>query len=416
MQIRFQKAQMFILCAALLAHSALGQFSQQGSKRVAADSVGSSDQGSAVSLSADGNTAIVGGDADNTFVGAAWIWTRSGGVWTEGPKLLASDSSGFSRQGSAVSVSADGSTALVGGSGDGYGTGAAWIWTRNGGSWRQQGGKLTGTGAVGIAYQGISVSLSADGNTAIVGGFADNSFAGAAWVWTREGGLWKQQGPKLLASDAYGTARQGFSVALSADGNTAIIGGPTDAGGAGAAWIWTRSGGVWTQLGPKLFASSAVGQAAQGVSVCLSTDGRTAVVGGNRDNTDLGAAWVWASSGGTWTQTAKLVGEDAIGAALQGVSTSLSADGTTAIVGGSSDNAGAGGAWVWRRSGGVWSQHGTKLVGSGAVGSALQGWAVSLSGDGQTAIIGGRMDNDMVGAAWFFVSTPEMPRRRAVRH
>src|SRR5450830_1918268 len=70
----------------------------------------------------------------------------------------------------------------------------------------QQGPKLVGTGAAGSARQGQSVSLSADGNTAIVGGFADNSFAGAAWVWTRSGAVWTQQGSKLVGSGAVGSA------------------------------------------------------------------------------------------------------------------------------------------------------------------------------------------------------------------
>jgi hypothetical protein len=77
----------------------------------------------------------------------------------------------------------------------------------------------------GDAKQGNSVGLSADGNTAIVGGPADNATTGAAWVFTRTNGAWSQQGPKFVASDAIGLASQGQSVSLSADGNTAIIGG-----------------------------------------------------------------------------------------------------------------------------------------------------------------------------------------------
>ncbi|MFX5933779.1 hypothetical protein ABTE76_19670, partial [Acinetobacter baumannii] len=77
--------------------------------------------------------------------------------------------------------------AILGGFTDNSGAGAAWVYTRSGGSWSQQGSKLVGTGAVGNAGQGRSLSLSADGNTAIVGGFADNSGVGAAWVYTRSG-------------------------------------------------------------------------------------------------------------------------------------------------------------------------------------------------------------------------------------
>ena len=56
-----------------------------------------------------------------------------------------------------------------------------------------------------------------------------------------------QQGTKLIGTGAVGNANQGFSVAVSADGNTAVVGGASDNAGAGAAWVYTRSGGVWSQ-------------------------------------------------------------------------------------------------------------------------------------------------------------------------
>ena len=119
----------------------------------------------------------------------------------------------------------------------------------------QQGLKLVGTGAVGSTNQGMSVALSADGNTAIVGGPGDNPWdrsvpfglgpAGTAWVFTRSGGVWRQLGNKLVGTGAVESARQGMSVALSADGNIAIVGGVANDGG--AASVFTRSGGHWTQ-------------------------------------------------------------------------------------------------------------------------------------------------------------------------
>jgi hypothetical protein len=99
----------------------------------------------------------------------------------------------------------------------------------------QQGTKLVGTAAVGNAYQGYSVSLSADGNTAIVGGEADSSSSGAAWVFTRSGSAWSQQGTKLVGTGAVGSAFQGYSVSISSDGNTAIVGGFGDSSNLGAA-------------------------------------------------------------------------------------------------------------------------------------------------------------------------------------
>jgi len=142
----------------------------------------------------------------------------------------------------------------------------------------------------------MSVALSADGNTAIVGGpGADNADrdrpassgpAGAAWVFTRSGGVWRQQGGKLVGTTSeYGGGlwSQGASVAVSADGNIAIVGGPSDNRATGAAWVFTRSGDVWTQQGNKLVGSRAGEQAlplGQGMSVALSADGNTAIVGG----------------------------------------------------------------------------------------------------------------------------------------
>jgi hypothetical protein len=341
-----------VLGMLLLAHAAAAQFIQQGSKLVGTGAIGTIvQQGRSVAISADGNTAIVGGQTDNSFVGAAWVYTRSGGVWT------------------------------------------------------QQGGKLVGTGTVGATvFQGFSVAISADGNTAMVGGYQDSSLTGAAWVFTRSGTVWTQQGSKLVGTGAVGNASQGASVALSADGNTAIVGGYNDNSNAGAAWVFTRSGGAWSQQGGKLVGTGAAGSpVSQGLSVAISADGNTAIIGACGDNSSAGASWVYTRSGGVWTQQGnKLVGNDVVGAAWQGRSVAISSDGNTAIIGGPYDNSQAGATWVWTRGGGVWSQQGSKLVGSGAVGAAQQGGSVAISADATTAIVGGYNDNSYAGAAWVF--------------
>ena len=223
--------------------------------------IGNASQGASVSLSGDGNTAIIGGPNDNGFNGAAWVFTRSGGVWSQQAKLIATDAIRLPTQGRSVSLSHDGNTAIVGGPDDNFGLGAAWVFTRSGGVWGQQ-QQLVGTGAVPGSClgpsQGASVSLSDDGSTAIVGGPLDDGTQehcsgaiGAAWVFTRSGGVWSQQGPKLVGSGALPEAgQQGRSVSLSGDGNTAIIGGPfgsLSGNSIGAAWVFTRPSGVWSQ-------------------------------------------------------------------------------------------------------------------------------------------------------------------------
>ncbi len=392
-----------LLCAA---QPAAAQFTQQGQKLVGTGAVNTpyaAEQGYSVALSADGTTTIVGGPTDNSLTGAAWVFSQSGGVWTQqGSKQVGTGYSGTPEQGYSVALSGDGTTAIVGGPANNSDIGATWVFTL-GGSVEMP----LGTGYSGTPEQAYSVALSADGNTAIVGGPGDNSNAGAAWVFTRSGGVWTQQGSKLVGMGAAGSpVYQGLSVALSADGNTAIVGGPDDNSDAGAAWVFTRSGGVWTQQGSKLVGMGAVGSPVhQGWSVALSADGNTAIVGGFADNSGIGAAWVFTRSGGTWTQQgSKLVGMGAAGAPEQGYSVALSADGNTAIVGGPVDNSDAGAAWVFTRSGGTWTQQGSKLVGNGAVGTAGQGYSVALSADGNTAIVGGPVDNSHTGAAWVFVS------------
>jgi hypothetical protein len=417
------------VCSALLVSPELAQaqFAQQGPKLVGTGAVGNANQGNSVSLSADGNTAIVAGAGDNydsntgRGLGATWVFTRNNGVWTQqGSKLVGTGAVGSASQGSAVALSADGNTAIAGGSGDDD-TGASWVFTRSGDVWSQQGNKLVGSDIYTDTSQGSAVALSADGNTAIIGGPSPPESTGpcpyrdgAAWLFTRSNGVWSQQGDKLVGTGSDGGASQGSSVALSPDGNTAIVGGPTDGcAGPGAAWVYIRNNGVWTQQGGKLVATDAVGPSAgQGSSVALSADGNTAIVGGSGDNSSTGAAWVYTRSNGVWTQQgSKLVGTDAVGKAQQGLSVALSADGNTAIVGGPKDNVdlnsgfGLGAAWVFTRSNGVWTQQGSKLVGTDAVGQAEQGWSVSLSGEGKTAIVGGPTDNGGTGAAWVFIQS-----------
>jgi hypothetical protein len=319
----------------------------------------------------------------------------------QGPKLVGTLAIGSAAQGWSVSLSADGNTAIVGGPYDNSQAGAAWIYTRSSGAWSQQGSKLVGTGAivgpspVQFVQQGYSVAISGDGNTAIVGGPYDNSGVGAAWVYTRSGSSWTQQA-KLVGNGMLGPfAFQGWSVALSSNGDTAIVGGQADGGYIGAAWVYTRSGKVWTQK-TKLVANDAVGSAQQGYSVALSADGNTAIVGGVSDSFYTGAAWVYTHSGSSWTQKAKLVGNGAIGNAQQGYSVALSGDGKTAMVGGPGDNSQIGAAWAYALIGSVWNQQ-SKLVGTGAVASANQGISVALSGNGGTAIVGSGAE-----ATWVF--------------
>jgi hypothetical protein len=421
-----------LAAGAAAALPAWGQiFHQQGQKFFASDAM-AADQAWSVALSADGNTALISGPFNNNNVGGAWVFTRSNGVWTKQSTLVVSDA-GFPytpQLGWSVALSADGNTAVVGGPADtnSIGDGAAWLFTRTGGVWTQLGPKLVGTGSVVdfaegfYAHQGSSVAISEDGKTILVGGYGDNKTFGAVWVFSCANGVCAQQGPKLVPSDAINLViRFGYSLALSGDGNTAIIGAPYEKTAAGgAAWVFTRSGGTSSQQGTKLFGTSDVaGLSQQGWSVGLSADGNTAIIGGPAEETALntsldniwGAAWVFVRSGSVWSQQGpKLVGFDGGLLSFEGTSVALSGDGNTAILGGPYDGTQVGAAWIFERRAGVWSSIGPKLVGAGVTGTeAWQGHSVALAGDGTTALVGGPTDNwpetsaNSVGAAWPFL-------------
>ncbi len=203
--------------------------------------------------------------------------------------------------------------------------------------------KLLAEGEEGEGHLGATVALSSDGNTALVGAPRDNSFQGAAFVFTRTGSVWTQQGPRLKGSEGLVNPFFGSAVALSADGNTALIGGSGDNNGKGAAWVFTRTGSTWTQQGPKLTGSEETApQPNFGVAAALSAEGNLALVGGPNETVGTtigdGAVWAFTRSAGKWSQQGKKItakGECCTGAegGLFGWSIALSAAGTTALIG-----------------------------------------------------------------------------------
>jgi hypothetical protein len=411
MQIRNGTLQLLIDDSGARYPLRIDPFFQQGVKLTGGEESGKGEFGGSAALSADGNTALIGGPTDNANVGAAWVFTRSGSTWEQqGPKLTGGEESGKGRFGFRVALSADGSTALIGGPVDNAEAGAAWVFTPSGSTWEQQGPKLTGGEESGKGEFGAGVALSGDGSTAVIGGGGDNSGAGAAWAFTRTESTWAQQGPKLTGAGEVGAAHLGFRVALSEDGNTALIGGGGDNGNAGAAWVFTRSEATWEQQGSKLTGGEESGAGHFGYSVALSADGSIALVGGLADSNEIGAAWAFTRTESTWEQQGpKLTGAGEVGKGLFGYSVALSGDGKSALIGGGGDNTSVGAAWPFTRTGSTWEPEGAKLTGSGEVGKGLFGYSVALSSDATTALIGGAGDNSAVGAAWVFANVLQAP-------
>ena len=153
----------------------------------------------------------------------------------------------------------------------------------------------------------------------MIGGWDDDGGKGAVWVFTRSGSTWAEQGEKLVGdctgscanegTGETGAGRFGVSVALSADGNTALIAGLDDNGTRGAMWLFTRSGSTWTQQGEKLTGGGEAGEGEFGTNVALSADGDTAMSGAWRDNGDRGATWVFVNLPTAATGAATGVGE-----------------------------------------------------------------------------------------------------------
>ena len=355
--------------------------------------------GWAVDISKDGYTAIIGAYGDNVSRGAAYIFTRSGSTWTQQTKLLAPPSSAiYDSFGRSVAISSDGNTVLIGADGEDTlpNSGAAYVFTRTAGVWTQQ-QRLTASDAASNEQFGYAVSISSDGNTALVGAFREdtspNTDNGAAYVFTRSGGTWTQQ-QKLLASDRATNDNFGGSVTLSADGNTALISAYSDNSAVGSAYVFTRTAGTWTEQ-QKLTPPDAALYDYFGYSVSLSSDGDTALIGAWYNDTspygDNGAAYVFTRAAGVWTQQQKLLASDRQTSDYFGGSVALSADGNTALIGAygedTSPNTDNGAIYIFTRSGTTWTQK-TKLVASDRATDDYFGYSVALSADGSVALTG----------------------------
>lgn len=310
--------------------------------------------GRAVAVS--GTTAVVGAFQANlpgkTGAGAAYVFVRSGTLWSEQQKLVAADAAQDAAFGFAVAVSGD--TAVIGAPGAtaaGKATaGAAYVYVRSGTTWTQQ-QKLTASDAAVDDELGDSVAI--DGDTVLAGAdFADvaaKADAGAAYVFVRSGTSWTQQ-QKLTSSDGSDGDHLGQAVSLS--GGTAALGAPyADAAGktsAGAAYVFVRAGTSWTQQ-QKLAAADAAADDGLGSAVSLGSDlllagAPTADAPGKAD---AGAAYVFVRAGTSWTQQQKLAATAP--AAGDGFGGAVAVSGSTALI--SADAAGGSGAvYVFTRA------------------------------------------------------------------
>ena len=387
--------------------------------------------GTSVALSADGSTLLVGGPRDGTSNrGAAWVFTRAGSARVaQGAKLTGAEGTAPAKTeeeeqcaeesgeeagecafGASVALSADGSTALIGEPSATARAGSAWVFKRTGSGTEATWAKaiiLTGEGASGEGRFGKSVALSADGATALIGDPSANQQRGSAWVFALSGVSSTVQG-RLADAEASHFDHVGRSVALSGDGDMALIGAPGDAEYAGAALVFTRAGEAWSRQPGRLTGAAETGPGRFGKSVALSGDGETAFVGAPNDDESVGAAWGFIGAGGSFTpQGDKLVGTAAAGGHF-GASVALSGDGSVGLIG--APRAGGGQVTQYVHTGSGWSsQRKARLAGAAEIGKGWQGTAVALSSEGNLAAVGAPHDHARVGAAWVFAETPAQP-------
>ncbi len=355
------------------------------------------------------------------------------------------------RYGTGVALSGDGSTLAVwageedsaatgvnadGSDNDQENAGAVYVYVMSDGSWRQEAylkAKVTGKGD----YFGKGVALSADGNTLAFGSYTEDGAAigvggdesdrtgvdtGAAYVFTRSAGVWTQQA-YLKAANADNDDFFGNSIGLSADGNTLAVGafGESSSGAAdddsmrsaGAAYVFARSEGEWTQAAYIKPTKPDTGDMF-GDALALSADGSTLAVGaylessdgvgvnspgGNGNRPGSGAVYLFTRGAQSWSQQAFLKAsnpdaDDQFGKVLR-----LAADGNTLAVsayqedGGTSvpgtDNSAeySGAVYVFARTGADWVQEAYLKAPSPAQASSF-GWALALAESGQVLAVG----------------------------
>jgi hypothetical protein len=274
-----------------------------------------SDQfGRSVSISGAGVYAIVGAPGDDSTTGAAYIFTRVAGIWSQQVKLTASDASFSSSFGTAVAMSGDGTYVIIGAPGDDVGSGdsgAVYIFNRSGSTWTQQ-VRFKASDAVTNQILGMSVAISWDGAYAIAGAYGDNSFAGAVYILTRSGTAWSLQ-QKIPSPDPGSFDSFGIGVSISGSGDTAIVGSYGDddiASNAGAVYIFVRSGTTWSQQAKFSGSDTAISDYF-GRSVSISRDGSQVIVGATGHDAgglqSAGAVYAFSREGTTWSQLSKIV-------------------------------------------------------------------------------------------------------------
>lgn len=365
---------------------------------------GGDNSGGAIALSGDGTRIIVGArsnDDSAEFAGHARVFEWAGNRWNQ----LGADLDGIGSRdsyGQAVSMSLDGNRIAIGGAGhgdrfdEGDDAGHVQIFDWNGTIWTQVGEDINGVEHGDFA--GEAVDLSADGDRVLIGATGWDGTGegpGRARVYEWNGATWAQLG-ETLVGEAPGD-NFGEGAAISDDGQRIIIGARFNVNGgeaAGHAQVFEWDGIAWVKLGTDI--DSQFIQSTTGASVDITADGGRVIVGSPSSPTgpseDL-PAWstgrvrVFDWNGDDWVLAGSPIVGDFVGA-LMGSDVSISGDGQTIVVGASgiSSPQKRGSARIYEWNGSDWTQ--TPRAMNGFFTEDVFGQSVSMSEDGSTAAIG----------------------------
>jgi uncharacterized protein (TIGR03437 family) len=349
---------------------------------IAGDGAADDEFGRSVAVS--GDTLVVGASGDdigaNNNQGSAYVFVRSGGVWSFQQKLTAND--GVTGDGFGRSVAISGDTVAVSSF---SGNGSAYVFVRSGGVWSFQ-QKLVAIDAEKPDFFGEAVALSGDTIviSALQANIGTNIDQGAVYVFTRSGTVWSKPS-KLIANDGAEGDNFGSSVAVS-DG-VIVVGAYLDKIGdnidEGSVYVFARSGAVWS-LQQKLTADDGAAEAMFGAAVAISGDTIVAGSPGARIATNdfQGAAYVFVRSGAAWSKQKKLTAAE--GAASDYFGGSVAIHGGKALVGAITADIGAannqGSVYLFSRSGADWTQRQKLTPQEGAAGDKFGG-IIALGGD-----------------------------------
>lgn len=334
-------------------------FHQSGPKIVAQNTIGSEPCfGYSVDISADGKRIAVGTPFDNNNMGAVFIFDYNDqkAVWEQTTKIVSSNVIGTAVwQGYKVKLDADGSTLAFSGINDNNSVGAVWVYIYNGATWIEQ-AKLVGSNPIGKAEQGSDLGISADGNTIAFGAHYDNQDHGTAYVFGRNNSIWTQMGSKLQCSDITDSAYLGTGITLSSDSTTLLVGAPNNNNGYGAVCGFMKLGSQYVQQGNSFKGkdSTTSQEEGQGYSLALSSNKQTVLVGAPGDYAGIGAFYLFKHvDGSAFQQQGNKIKVDGVlpkSISSVGSTTAISKNTETLVVGAPDDDLDKGGVWAFYKS------------------------------------------------------------------